>query len=203
MEMFCNNVNIIITDIVYVIDISGSLSQSDLNYSVEFLHDITEYLTIGSSDIQISIVTFSSVSTILYDFNNLTTLSDVLTSLLNLKSLTTSGGTKTYLALNDSYDLLTSPSSGMRTDINKTVVVLTDGRSDNLLYTRAAAENLHQNGMEVFSVGVGTEVSYDKTELNVIASDPDSYYQHDIDNFTYLCNMIPTLAVKLGKAIFH
>jgi uncharacterized protein YegL len=192
-----------ITDIVYVVDISGSLTQADLNYSAEFLHDVTEHLTIGSSDIQISIVTFSSASNVRYDFNGLTTLSDVLTSLLRLTSLTTDGGTKTYLALNDSYDLLTSPSSGMRTGVNKTVVVLTDGKSDNLLYTRAAAENLHQNGVEVFSVGVGTEVSDDTTELNAIASDPDSYYQHAIDNFIYLCNMIPTLAVKLGKYVCY
>ncbi|XP_062580699.1 collagen alpha-1(XIV) chain-like [Saccostrea cucullata] len=188
-------------DIVYVIDISGSLSQSDLNYSVDFLDDITRYLAIDSSNSKISIVTFSSVSTVQNDFNSLSSQSDVLNALQNLKSLTTAGGTKTYLALNDSYDLLTSGSGGMRSGVNKTVVVLTDGKSDNLLYTQAAADNLHNNGIEVFSVGVGSDFTYDTTELNAIASDPDSYYQYAIENFTYLCNVVPALAVKLDPSL--
>ncbi|XP_061170227.1 collagen alpha-1(XIV) chain-like [Saccostrea echinata] len=188
-------------DIVYVIDISGSLSQSDLNYSVDFLDDITQYLTIGPSDVKISIVTFSNVSTIRNDFTSLSSQADVITALQSLKSLTTAGGTKTYLALNDSYDLLTSGTGGMRSGVNKTVVVLTDGRSDNRLHTIEAANNLHDNGIEVFSVGVGSEVTYDKTELYDIASDPDSHYQHDIEDFTYLCNVVPALAVKLDPSL--
>lgn len=188
-----------ITDVVFVIDISGSLSQENLNYSVDLLYDVTEFLTIGPSDIKISIVTFSNTSVVRHNFNNLSTQSDVLSALQSLKSLTTAGGTKTYLALDESHDLLTQASSGMRSGANKTVVVLTDGRSDNLLLTSASATTLHNDGIEVFSVGVGTEVFYDKTELYAIASDPDSYYQHDMENFIHLCNMVPTLVSKLSE----
>lgn len=188
-----------ITDVVFVIDISGSLTQENLNYSVDFLYDVTEFLTIGPSDIKISIVTFSNTSVVRHDFNSLSTQSDVLSALQSLKSLTTAGGTKTYLALNESHGLLTQAPSGTRSGVNKTVVVVTDGRSDNLLLTRASATTLHNDGIEVFSVGVGIEVYYDKTELFAIASDPDSYYQHDMVNFIHLCNMVPTLASKLGK----
>ncbi|XP_022327611.2 uncharacterized protein LOC111126950 [Crassostrea virginica] len=188
-------------DVVFVIDISGSLSQENLNYSVDLLYDVTEFLTIGPSDIKISIVTFSNTSVVRHNFNNLSTQSDVLSALQSLKSLTTAGGTKTYLALDESHDLLTQASSGMRSGANKTVVVLTDGRSDNLLLTRASATTLHNDGIEVFSVGVGTEVFYDKTELYAIASDPDSYYQHDMENFIHLCNMVPTLVSKLDPSL--
>lgn len=190
-----------LADVVYIIDTSGSLSQTNLNYSIDFLYDVTEFLTIGSSDIKISIVTFSNVSIVQHDFNSLSDKDAVLTALESLKSITTAGGTKTYEALNDANTLFTSASSGRRTGVNQTVVVLTDGKSDNLLNTRSAAETLHMQGIEVFSVGVGSEVVDDKTELYAIASDPDSYYQHDIENFIHLCNVVPTLALKLGKLI--
>uniref|UniRef100_K1PQ87 Collagen alpha-1(XIV) chain n=1 Tax=Magallana gigas TaxID=29159 RepID=K1PQ87_MAGGI len=190
----------ITNDVVYIIDTSGSLSQTNLNYSIDFLYDVTEFLTIGSSDIKISIVTFSNVSIVQHDFNSLSDKAAVLTALESLKSITTAGGTKTYEALNETNTLFTSASSGRRTGVNQTVVVLTDGKSDNLLNTRSAAETLHMQGIEVFSVGVGSEVVDDKTELYAIASDPDSYYQHDIENFIHLCNVVPTLALKLASS---
>lgn len=191
----------ITNDVVFIIDTSGSLNHTDLEYSIDFLYDVTEFLTIGPSDIKISIITFSNVSIVRHDFNSLSTQSDVLTALLNLKSLTTAGGTKTYEALDDASNLFTSGSSGRRTGVNQTVVVLTDGKSDNLLFTNASAQTLQNQGIEVFSVGVGSEVVDDKTELYAIASNPDSYYQHDIENFIYLCNVVPTLAVKLDPSI--
>lgn len=191
--------DLFLADVVYIIDTSGSLNQTDLEYSLDFLYDVTNFLTIGSSDIKISIVTFSNVSIVQHDFNSLSDKDAVLAALVNLKSIKTAGGTKTYEALNDSNSLFTSASSGRRTGVNQTVVVLTDGKSDNLLSTRAAAENLQSQGIEVFSVGVGSEVVDDKTELYAIATDPDSYYQHDIENFIHLCNVVPTLALKLGK----
>lgn len=191
--------DLFLADVVYIIDTSGSLNQTDLEYSVDFLYDVTDFLTIGSSDIKISIVTFSNVSIVQHDFNSLSDKDAVLAALVNLKSIKTAGGTKTYEALNDSNSLFTSASSGRRTGVNQTVVVLTDGKSDNLLSTRAAADTLHIQGIEVFSVGVGSEVVDDKTELYAIATDPDSYYQHDIENFIHLCNVVPTLALKLGK----
>lgn len=191
--------DLFLADVVYIIDTSGSLNQTDLEYSVDFLYDVTDFLTIGSSDIKISIVTFSNVSIVQHDFNSLSDKAAVLAALVNLKSITTAGGTKTYEALNDANNLFTSASSGRRTGVNQTVVVLTDGKSDNLLSTRAAADTLQFQGIEVFAVGVGSEVVDDKTELYAIASDPDSYYQHDIENFIHLCNVVPTLALKLGK----
>lgn len=191
--------DLFLADVVYIIDTSGSLNQTDLEYSVDFLYDVTNFLTIGSSDIKISIVTFSNVSIVQHDFNSLSDKDAVLAALVNLKSIKTAGGTKTYEALNDSNSLFTSASSGRRTGVNQTVVVLTDGKSDHLLSTRAAADTLHFQGIEVFAVGVGSEVVDDKTELYAIASDPDSYYQHDIENFIHLCNVVPTLALKLGK----
>lgn len=191
--------DLFLADVVYIIDTSGSLNQTDLEYSLDFLYDVTNFLTIGPSDIKISIVTFSNVSIVQHDFNSLSDKDAVLAALVNLKSIKTAGGTKTYEALNDANNLFTSASSGRRTGVNQTVVVLTDGKSDNLLSTRAAAETLHIQGIEVFSVGVGSEVVDDKTELYAIASDPDSYYQHDIENFIHLCNVVPTLALKLGK----
>lgn len=191
--------DLFLADVVYIIDTSGSLNQTDLEYSLDFLYDVTNFLTIGSSDIKISIVTFSNVSIVQHDFNSLSDKDAVLAALVNLKSIKTAGGTKTYEALNDSNSLFTSASSGRRTGVNQTVVVLTDGKSDNLLSTRAAADTLQFQGIEVFAVGVGSEVVDDKTELYAIASDPDSYYQHDIENFIHLCNVVPTLALKLGK----
>ena len=68
---------------------------------------------------------------------------------------------------------------------------------------QAAADNLRSTHpvIEVFTVGIGSELLTYPADLENIANDPDSYYLHYMEDFLYLCNLVPTIVPKLGKIL--
>lgn len=92
------------------------------------------------------------------------------------------------------------PSSGVRPDseaVSKVLVVLTDGTSNGVAATIAAAEDLKAMNVNVFTIGLGTSLNH--AELQGMASDPKEGHAielakvKDIEGFsstmaTYSCN---------------
>jgi Mg-chelatase subunit ChlD len=187
------------TDVVYVMDRSGSVKEPDFDESVDFVYNVTEYLAIGPSDMQVSIVIFSSYDTEIFDLNDHTSKADLLTAIKNLRGTRTTGKTYTYDAIDFVREFSFSSARGGRSGASRAVVILTDGLSNNANRTVTAADNLRNElGAEVFAIGIGTTVSSSNDELRGIANDPDSYYVHYIDTFVYLCYLVPALVPKLG-----
>ncbi|XP_062568238.1 uncharacterized protein LOC134230425 [Saccostrea cucullata] len=183
-------------------DKSGSVKETDFDESVDFVYNVTEYLAIGSSDMQVSIVVFSSSYTEEFDLNDHTTKSDLLNAIKNLRGTRTTGRTYTYDAIDYVREYSFTSAKGGRTGANRTVVILTDGLSNNGTRTITAADNLRTEvGAEVFAIGIGSTVSKSNEELKGIANDPDSYYVHYIDTFVYLCNLVPALVPKLDSTV--
>lgn len=180
-------------------DRSGSVKEADFDESVDFVYNVTEYLAIGTSEMQVSIVIFSSSHSEEFDLNDFTSKSDLLNAIKNLRGTRTTGKTYTYDAIDYVKDNSFTSAKGGRSGANRTVVILTDGLSNNFTRTVTAADELRAGlGAEVFAIGIGSTVSKSNDELKGIASDPDSYYVHYIDTFVYLCNLIPALVPKLG-----
>ena len=63
-------------------------------------------------------------------------------------------------------------------------MVVTDGKSNKPDEAKVAAEEARANGIIIFSVGVGDDIS--RAELNEIASDPDSSHVLTVKDFTKL-----------------
>ncbi|XP_021352080.1 cartilage matrix protein-like, partial [Mizuhopecten yessoensis] len=184
--------------IVFLIDTSGSIANSDVLQAIDFICNVTKWLTIGPDDILVSVVTFDSTydeKIKLKDYNSRAEL------LRNLKRLVYSkpdGGTQTDAALE--FVRLNSflPKNGGRLDANKTVVLLTDGQSSFPNKTLTQAELLKSvPNTEIFTIGIGSAVSGSNGEIRGISSDPDSYYVQHVDAFIYLCNVVPALVPKL------
>ncbi|XP_061188203.1 collagen alpha-1(XIV) chain-like [Saccostrea echinata] len=182
-------------------DKSGSVKETDFDESVDFVYNVTEYLAIGSSDMQVSIVVFSSSYTEEFDLNDHTAKSDLLNAIKNLRGTRTTGRTYTYDAIDYVREYSFTSAKGGRSGANRTVVILTDGLSNNGSRTITAADNLRTEGAEVFAIGIGSTVSRSNEELRGIANDPDSYYVHYIDTFVYLCNLVPALVPKLDSTV--
>lgn len=191
--------NVVFTDVVYIMDRSGSVKEADFDESVDFVYNVTEYLAIGTTEMQVSVVVFSSSYSEKFDLNDYTSKSDLLTAIRNLRGTSTSGKTYTYDAIDYVKNNSFTPAKGGRSGANRTVVVLTDGLSNDVNRTMAAADDLRTAAAaEVFAIGIGSTVSKSNEELRGIANDPDSYFVHYIDTFVYLCNLIPALVPKLG-----
>ncbi|XP_062614045.1 collagen alpha-1(XIV) chain-like [Saccostrea cucullata] len=195
-------VSAVFKDVVYIMDKSGSVKETDFDESVDFVYNVTEYLAIGSSDMQVSIVVFSSSYTEEFDLNDHTAKSDLLNAIKNLRGTRTTGRTYTYDAIDYVREYSFRSAKGGRSGASRTVVILTDGLSNSKSRTITAADNLRTElGAEVFAIGIGSTLSRSNEELKGIANDPDSYYVHYIDTFVYLCSLVPALVPKLDSTV--
>ncbi|XP_011417817.2 collagen alpha-1(XII) chain [Magallana gigas] len=190
-------------DIVLAIDTSDSVDASDLKDAIDFIYNVTKWITIGPQDIQVAVVTYASDVTEHFDLDDYLTNNTLLSAMEALKSkLTPGGGTYTFDAL--TYVKTTSflPMRGSRNNSMKAVLVMTDGQSTNYPLTVKTANELRTElGAEVFAIGVGQD-SKKNVEIQGIASDPDSYYVYYVDSFDYLCSVVPSLVPKLDPDAF-
>ncbi|VDI82439.1 Hypothetical predicted protein [Mytilus galloprovincialis] len=190
--------NSILKDVVYVIDRSGSVTESNFNEAVNFIYMVTEYLTIGNDAIMVSIVTYSDSNRLEFAFNAYSTNTSLLAAINSLSGTVTTGSTHTGEALQYVQSNILQISNGARTGVDKVVVVLTDGASNGVIDPGTAADSLRSEGVEVFAVGIGTS---HLNELQDIANDPASYHVMYVSEFIYLCGLIPALVPKLDSSL--
>ncbi|CAG2242934.1 unnamed protein product [Mytilus edulis] len=187
-------------DVVFVLDRSGSLDASDVTDAIEFIYNVTTWLTIGDNNTLISLVTFSDDVTEEFNLGNFPNKTDLLSAIESLSNMTSYGGTYTFDALEFVLTSSFNESSGGRSGAERAIVVLTDGASLNYLQTVTMADRTRSElGAEIFSIGIGS--TQDVDELNAIASDPDSYYALSAQDFVYLCNLVPTLVIRLDITV--
>uniref|UniRef100_A0A0B7A964 VWFA domain-containing protein n=1 Tax=Arion vulgaris TaxID=1028688 RepID=A0A0B7A964_9EUPU len=155
-----------IADIIYVFDTSTSTSASEFELQKQFAIRITEHFKIGASDTRFGAIVFSDTAEVTIRLSEYKDGNALTAALQNTKYL--GGGTSTYHAL----DLirtgnLFNTSNGARVKSSKIVMVITDGSSDSLFKTNAAASALKSTGVQVISVGIGSGFGI---ELSNIAS---------------------------------
>ncbi|XP_033744150.1 collagen alpha-5(VI) chain-like [Pecten maximus] len=170
--------------VVFVVDKSGSIAQSDFDTAIDFLKDIVNALTIGTGDVQVSVVSFSNTTDEEFDLDDYTDKTNLVTAIDGLKSsITTTGGTFTNEALDYVQSTSFTNAKGVRTDADPIVVVMTDGLSQNTALTKTAADTIRSSitGSIIYAIGIGSDLSSTTQDLLYIASDPDS------DNVLYSC----------------
>ena len=193
--------NCILSDIVIVLDTSHSLEQNEIVEAIDFIYNVTQWLTVGTSDILISVVTFSTDVTEQFPLSSYSDRTTLLSAIQSLSSLTPSGATYTFDAL--TYVKTTSflAINGGRSSAAKAVLVMTDGQSTNYPSTKQEADQIRSDlSAEVFAIGIGDAgTPTNNIEIPAIASDPDSYYTYYVESFEFLCSIIPSIVPKLGE----
>ena len=159
-------------DIYFVLDESGSVGFSNYQMMKQFVYNTVNEFDIGPDDTQVGVISFGAIARFQFYLNTYHNKANLLTA-INALPYANGGSTYTQQAI----DLLrisgfTSTNGGRPQSqaIPRVAVVITDGRSSNRNATATAAQNAHDEGIIVFSVGVGSGV--DNNELNAIASDP-------------------------------
>ena len=141
-------------------------------------------LEIGPDNTQVGMVVFGSSSRVEFHLNTYHDNSSLLQAIANVQY--TGGGTNTPAGLTTLLSEF-SPVYGARPlqeGIPRVTIVVTDGRSNEgggPPATIAAANAIHASNIIAYAVGVGSNVLM--TELNAIASDPDSQYVRLISTF--------------------
>jgi len=117
------------TDIVFVVDESGSIDSSEYALMKSFLSRLVGRLDINSCQTRVGLVTFGSAVGTVFNFTDYTSVSSLQTAILSLSKR--GGNTMTHSALEYVRTTLLTPEAGDRVDVCNIVVVLTDGGSDD------------------------------------------------------------------------
>ena len=148
---------------------------------LRFVANVTDKFTIGPEDVQVGLLSFSSLASFQFYLNTHSTNASSLLSAIDSLSYNGSNGTDVASALNAIRDKAFTEANGARPaseGVPKVVIVITNDKSDDYNSTVLAAAGLHNDGYIVFAVGFG-DASIN--ELNKIASSPA--YASLVDGF--------------------
>ena len=160
------------TDIIFVIDSSGSIGESDYRNVLDAVNNYVAELKIGREDNQVGLIIFSDDAMIIFNLNTYTDKSELQQAINNTQYI--GSRTDTAAGLQQLIDVGYTVEAGARLKsqtVLRVAIVLTDGRSNDKSETFAAAKRVHDftPAILVYAVGVGDNV--DQTELEAIATD--------------------------------
>ncbi|XP_018587679.1 collagen alpha-1(XII) chain isoform X1 [Scleropages formosus] len=164
-------------DLVFLIDGSWSIGEDNFNKVLQFVFStIGAFEVISPQGMQVSFVQYSDDSKTEFKLN---TYHDKGTVLAALQLVRYRGGnTKAGAALKHVGEKVFTSDSGMRKNVPKVLVVVTDGRSQDEVKKNAA--KLQHAGYSVFVVGVA---DVDFSELRNIGSKPSERHVFIVDDF--------------------
>nr|XP_023664029.1 collagen alpha-1(XII) chain-like [Paramormyrops kingsleyae] len=164
-------------DLVFLIDGSWSIGDDNFNKVLNFV-----FSTIGALDIvspqgmQISFVQYSDDAKTEFKLNTYHNKGTVLAALQLVRYR--GGNTKTGVALKHVGEKVLTPDNGMRRNVPKVLVVVTDGRSQDEV--KKSASTLQHMGYSLFVIGVA---DVDFAELRNIGSKPSERHVFIVDDF--------------------
>ncbi|XP_052786279.1 cartilage matrix protein-like [Mya arenaria] len=176
-------------DVAFILDSSGSIGATNYQKMLQFVRDVTSKFDVGPDKVRIATEIFSDRTFPQFNLNRYTTQQQVDQAIANIPYK--QGTTNTGQALHDAYTTIFNQNNGDRPGIPNIAIVVTDGRSTNRPNTLAEAQKLRNSGVQVFAVGVGGGV--DTSELNAIASDPDSSHVLTVQDFSQLASITASL----------
>ncbi|XP_060918564.1 collagen alpha-1(XII) chain isoform X1 [Labrus mixtus] len=167
-------------DLVFLIDGSWSIGDDSFHKVIQFVKSMTgAFDVISPKGMQVSFVQYSDEAKTEFKLNTYHDKGIVLSAVQGVRYR--GGNTKTGVALKHVYEKVFTSDSGMRRNVPKVLVVVTDGRSQDEV--KKSAERLQHSGYSVFVVGVA---DVDMTELRVIGSKPSErhvFVVNDYDEF--------------------
>ncbi|KAM7368319.1 hypothetical protein PAMP_014547 [Pampus punctatissimus] len=164
-------------DVVFLIDGSWSIGEESFTKVVHFVFSmIGAFDVIGPSGMQVSFVQYSDDAKTEFKLNAYQDKGVAMAALHHIRFR--GGNTKTGVALKHTYEKAFSVENGVRRNVPKVVVAITDGRSQDEVKKNAA--KLQHAGYSVFAIGVA---DVDFVELQAIGSKPTDRHVFVVDDF--------------------
>ncbi|XP_061897868.1 collagen alpha-1(XII) chain-like isoform X2 [Entelurus aequoreus] len=164
-------------DVVFLIDGSWSIGDESFNKVIQFVKSVTTaFDVISPRGTQVALVQYSDDAQTEFKLNTYQDKGVVVSALRNVRYR--GGNTKTGVALKHVYQKVFTSDSGMRRNVPKVLVVVTDGRSQDEVKKNAL--QLQQSGYSVFVIGVA---DVDMAELRNIGSKPSERHVFVVDDY--------------------
>ena len=153
-----------------MLDSSGSIGSFNFVTMKNFVANVIGSFEIRANSTRVGLIQYSDTASIEILLGSINNVQQLTTAINNIVYI--GGYTRTDLAL----DLV--PTAFINARVNEgiphVVILLTDGQSSQPTLTAQAAVRVHNDNIEVYSVGIGSGIN--KTELHIIASDPSYVY---------------------------
>ncbi|XP_047673064.1 integrin alpha-M-like isoform X2 [Tachysurus fulvidraco] len=179
------------TDIAFLLDGSGSVSQSDFTIMKNFV--ISMINEFKDRDFQFAVAQYSLNSVIHVQFNTFSSTEQI------HKIRQVRGGAYTASAINKVVNEVFTTRAGARENVNRVLVVITDGQSNDTNLLPDAVRNAERKNIIRYAVGVGNafQTNAAEQELNTIASDPDNKHVFKVNDFSVLKEIQKTLEANI------
>ena len=179
-------------DLIAVIDSSGSISPDDFETVKEFVLKFTNEFQIGPNRARFGVITFSNDARVNINLGEINAAFEFRKAVNQIQFQP--GLTNTATAIELARQQFRQ--NGQQ-DTPHVLLVVTDGRSNDRDATLQAAANTRAHDIEVFTIGVGSNVDTD--ELNAVASDPDSKHVFLLADFSFDSLLQPLAKRVCGK----
>ncbi|XP_073510796.1 uncharacterized protein [Phyllobates terribilis] len=180
-------------DIVFLVDESWSVGEDNFQIVKDFIRSmITSFQNtdvLGKEGMRFGVAVYGDSPRMSIELSDYETIQEVM---LALQSVSYKGGnTKTGEALAYLADRVFNPSIS-REDVPKIVLLLTDGKSGDLVEEKA--QRLQDRGVTIFAIGIKDA---DQRELMKIASDPVEEHVIIVRDYWSLFDMLPRIARRI------
>lgn len=153
-------------DLVFLLDASESQSSTAFEKQRKYVQDFISKFPIGQNDFKFALVTVSLNASVEFYLNTYTNVSPIITHIDSIQ--VEEGPSFTGKGLQVIREEIFTTTGGARLNVNKYVVVLSDGLSSNETDSILQAGLLKGIGAEVVCVAVGSQINH--KELIDIAS---------------------------------
>ncbi|XP_028926626.1 collagen alpha-4(VI) chain-like [Ornithorhynchus anatinus] len=172
----CKNMK---ADIIFLIDGSESIKESNFEKMKEFMKLMVNMSNIGPENVRIGVLQFSSSPREEFMLNKYTTKEDLSRAISDIKQI--KAGTQTGQALTFTLPYFDTSRWGRPTE-PQYLIVITDGEAQDSV--KGPAKALRDKGISIFAIGV---LEANKTQLLEITGTEDQvFYENDFDSLIFL-----------------
>ncbi|XP_045165576.2 uncharacterized protein LOC123529337 [Mercenaria mercenaria] len=183
-----------IADIVIVLDSSESVGLENWRRMEMFVEDLISASTVP--DTRFGLLTYKHNTSIEFHMNRYFDVPSLLEAVDNLPYVR--GSTNTGLALQVAREQMLIPMNGDRPSAPDFILLITDGQSDEPLYTKEQADLVKEQGIQIIALGVGLK---DVKELRAVASPPADVNAISLKNFDELEVVKQRIFNDLAKSV--
>lgn len=180
-------------DVVFMLDSSNSIWGPDFRRQLRFVEDVVSMFQIGENATRVGLVTYNDHVDMQFNLKRYYEKDQLLYAIRNVNE---GHGytTATDLALKYARTVLFQEKGGGRDGVAKIAVVITDGKSRNMLRTLIEAARAKRDNIHLFAIGVGHAVN--SRELSRMASQPAEEYFFQVAGYSALDSLKKILAIK-------
>lgn len=185
-------------DLVFILDASNSIGQGNFRKLKEFLDDFTSQSSVDDGAVRIGAVSFSTSVETEFFLNTYLNSSSAVRKHFKQDLKYLAGATNTAGALSRARNALFQKDKGDREDVDNFVIIITDGQSNiDSADTIPFAQNLKDDGVIIFGIGIGREVESDPAEIRGIVSAPADDFMMMLDDYNSLLTLKDKIFTKI------